>query len=72
MAETTGLGAAYAAGLAAGFWPDVDELRANWHRAGEWLPAMDLAVRDRRYRKWRKAVDRTLEWLDDDEDEALV
>jgi glycerol kinase len=67
VAETVSLGAAYAAGLAVGFWPDVDSLRANWHKAAEWLPAMDPAVRDKGYRKWRKAVARTVDWVDDDD-----
>jgi glycerol kinase len=67
VAETVSLGAAYAAGLAVGFWPDVDSLRQNWHKAAEWLPRMDPAVRDRGYRKWKKAVARTVDWLDDDD-----
>jgi glycerol kinase len=67
VAETPSLGAAYAAGLAVGFWPDVEALRANWHKAGEWFPALDGAVREKGYRKWRKAVQRTLEWVDDDD-----
>ncbi|WP_189060613.1 glycerol kinase GlpK [Longimycelium tulufanense] len=68
IAETTCLGAAYAAGLAVGFWPDVDALRQNWHRAAEWLPAMDAKTRDRGYRKWRKAVQRTMDWIDEDDE----
>ena len=68
VAETVSLGAAYAAGLAVGFWPDTDALRANWHKAAEWLPDMDGAVRDRGYRKWRKAVARATDWLDDDDE----
>jgi glycerol kinase len=68
VAETVSLGAAYAAGLAVGFWPDVESLKSNWHRAAEWLPRMDPAVRDRGYRKWRKAVARTLDWVDEDDD----
>jgi glycerol kinase len=67
VAETVSLGAAYAAGLATGFWPDVDSLRANWHKAAEWLPDMDPAMREKGYRKWRKAVQRTMEWVDDDD-----
>ena len=67
VAETPALGAAYAAGLAVGFWPAVDDLRANWHKAAEWLPAMEPAVRDKGYRKWRKAVQRTMDWVDDDD-----
>lgn len=67
VAETVSLGAAYAAGLAVGFWPDMESLRAKWHRAGEWLPSVDPEIRERRYRKWKKAVARTLEWVDDDD-----
>ncbi|WP_051951760.1 glycerol kinase GlpK [Actinacidiphila yeochonensis] len=66
VAETTCLGAAYAAGLAVGFWPDTDALRANWRRAAEWTPGMDAAVRDREYRNWLKAVERTMGWIDDE------
>jgi glycerol kinase len=68
VAETPSLGAAYAAGLAVGFWPDTDTLRSHWHKAAEWLPDMDPARRDRDYRKWRKAVQRTLDWVDDDDE----
>ena len=68
VAETVSLGAAYAAGLAVGFWPDTDALRTNWHKAAQWLPNMDDAVRDRGYRKWRKAVARATDWLDDDDE----
>ena len=68
VAETPSLGAAYAAGLATGFWPDVESLRENWHKAAEWFPGMEDAVRERGYRKWRKAVTRTLDWVDEDDD----
>jgi glycerol kinase len=68
VAETVSLGAAYAAGLAVGFWPDTDALRANWHKAAEWLPQMDGDHRERGYRKWRKAVARTMDWLDEDDE----
>jgi glycerol kinase len=67
VAETTCLGAAYAAGLAVGFWPDTEALRANWRRAAEWTPRMDAAVRDREYQNWLKAVQRTMGWIDDEE-----
>jgi glycerol kinase len=67
VAETVSLGAAYAAGLAVGFWPDTDALRANWHKAAEWLPQMDEMQRERGYRKWRKAVTRAMDWVDDDD-----
>jgi glycerol kinase len=68
VAETVSLGAAYAAGLAVGFWPDTEALRANWHKAAEWLPQMDPAQRERGYRKWRKAVARTMDWVDEDDE----
>ena len=68
VAETPSLGAAYAAGLAVGFWHDVEELRAQWHKAAEWLPAMEPVVREKGYRKWRKAVARTVDWVDDDDE----
>jgi len=65
VAETTSLGAAYAAGLAVGYWPDLDTLRAKWEADARWEPAMPAPERDRAYRLWRKAVDRTLGWLDE-------
>ena len=64
VAETTALGAAYAAGLAVGYWEDLDDLRNNWRAEKEWLPQMDAATRDRLCRGWAKAVERTLNWLD--------
>ena len=67
VAETVSLGSAYAAGLAVGFWPDLASLEANWHKAAEWLPAMDDEMRAKGYRKWKKAVARAVDWLDDDD-----
>jgi glycerol kinase len=64
--ETTALGAAYAAGLAVGFWGSRDELTALWHEDRRWLPAMDEVERERRLRVWKKAVTRTFDWVDDD------
>ena len=64
VAETTALGAAYAAGLAVGFWSSTDQLRANWAEDRRWTPVWDSAARDTGYRGWRKAVDRTLGWVD--------
>jgi glycerol kinase len=64
VAETTCLGAAYAAGLAVGYWPDTAALRANWRRDAQWSPSMPSEVLDRELRQWRKAVDRTLNWVD--------
>jgi glycerol kinase len=67
VAETVSLGAAYAAGLAVGFWPDLASLQTNWHKAAEWLPAMDGEIRAKGYRKWKKAVARAVDWQDDDD-----
>ncbi|ALE74619.1 Glycerol kinase [Pseudonocardia sp. Ae168_Ps1] len=64
VAETTALGAAYAAGLAVGFWKNTDELRENWNEARRWEPHWDAAQRDEGYAKWKKAVERTLDWVD--------
>ena len=64
VAETTALGAAYAAGLAVGFWKDFDELRANWGKDYEWQPGMDGEIRDNLYAGWKKAVTRTFDWAD--------
>lgn len=64
IAETTALGAAYAAGLAIGFWKNLDELRNNWQIDKTWYPQMENAQRDKLYRDWLKAVDRTLGWVD--------
>jgi glycerol kinase len=62
VAETTSLGAAYAAGLATGFWSEVEDLRANWGKDKEWQPQMDAAEREKEYRFWKKAVTRTFDW----------
>lgn len=64
VAETTALGAAYAAGLAVGFWEKVDDLRANWGKDREWEPKMDSKERAKLYKSWKKAVTRTFEWVD--------
>jgi len=66
VTETTALGAAYAAGLAVGFWKDRDELRSNWQEGKRWDPTMAAAERDRLMRNWSKAVSKTLDWVDDD------
>ncbi|HEX6055835.1 MAG TPA: glycerol kinase GlpK [Intrasporangium sp.] len=66
VAETTALGAAYAAGLAAGYWSSPSEVRDNWGEDRRWSPSMDPAERERLYRNWKKAVQRTLDWVDDD------
>ncbi len=64
VAETTALGAAYAAGLAVGFWTNIDDLRANWHADRTWSPAMAARQRNDLYYGWQKAVERTLDWVD--------
>jgi glycerol kinase len=64
IAETTALGAAYAAGLAVGFWSSTDEIRANWSADRTWKPAMDATDRDARYSSWKKAVTKTFDWVD--------
>jgi glycerol kinase len=60
--ETTALGAAYAAGLAVGFFKDTDELRANWSVDRTWKPQMEPSVREQMYRQWKKAVARSFDW----------
>jgi glycerol kinase len=64
VSETTALGAAYAAGLAVGFWSGEEEIRANWAADRRWDPAMDPQRREYLYAQWRKAVSRTLNWVD--------
>jgi glycerol kinase len=64
MRETTALGAAYAAGLAVGYFADQADLRANWEADRTWQPAMDEARRARLYRHWKKAVQRSFDWVD--------
>ncbi len=64
VAETTALGAAYAAGLAVGFWKDFDELRLNWGKDKEWNPNMDSKQREKLYLGWKKAVTRTFDWME--------
>jgi glycerol kinase len=66
VAETTALGAAYAAGLAVGFWKNLDDLRANWQEDSRWEPKMDATTRDRLVRNWKKAVTKTFDWVDTD------
>jgi glycerol kinase len=66
VAETTALGAAYAAGLAVGFWSDLDDLRKNWQEDSRWEPQMEEDERARQLRNWKKAVTKTFDWVDDD------
>jgi glycerol kinase len=63
IGETTALGAAYAAGLAVGFWPDLESLRRNWTVGKTWLPSMEQEERERKYGEWKKAVERTFDWV---------
>jgi len=62
-AETTVLGAAYAAGIAAGVWPDTDEVAGHWRESSRFLPAMDEAQRERLRARWAKAVEKSMAWL---------
>jgi glycerol kinase len=64
IAETTALGAAYAAGLAVGFWSDPSDLRANWQEDKRWSPNWGSEQREAGYAGWRKAVQRTLDWVE--------
>ncbi|MEW2302967.1 glycerol kinase GlpK [Streptomyces sp. NPDC006655] len=66
VSETTCLGAAYAAGLATEVWNDLDELRSHWRKDAEWTPAMQASVREREFANWRKAVEKSFGWLDED------
>lgn len=65
IVETTVLGAAYAAGLAVGFW-QLNDLRAKWVEDTRWLPRMDAATRERQNAMWKKAVTRTFDWVEED------
>ncbi|WP_104054068.1 MULTISPECIES: glycerol kinase GlpK [unclassified Arthrobacter] len=66
IVETTALGAAYAAGLAVGYWNDTDELETKWAEDKRWTPQMEDSERQRQMRLWSKAVTRTFDWVDDD------
>ncbi|MBC7560248.1 MAG: glycerol kinase GlpK [Dermatophilaceae bacterium] len=66
VAETTALGAAYAAGIAVGFWSGEQDVIDNWAEDKRWEPNMEAGERDRQYRLWKKAVTKTLDWVDDD------
>jgi glycerol kinase len=63
VAETTALGAAYAAGLAVGFWKDLGDLRENWRMDKRWEPRWTADQRDAAYARWQKAVERTFDWV---------
>jgi glycerol kinase len=64
VTETTALGAAFAAGLATGFWSDPDDLRERWSEDRRWQPQLDESTREREYARWRKAVTRSFDWVE--------
>ena len=64
VAETTALGAAYAAGYAVGFWQDLNEMRANWKKEKVWTPIPLSKLHTEKYNEWKKAVVRTFDWVD--------
>ncbi len=66
VAETTSLGAAYAAGLAVGFWPDIESLCQNWQEDHRWNPGMAAETRQKLFQGWKKAVTRTFNWVEQD------
>lgn len=70
VVETTALGAAYAAGLAVGFWDSTQDVIDNWEEDKRWTPNMDEETRERSMRLWRKAVERTFDWVDEDVENA--
>jgi glycerol kinase len=70
VVETVSLGAAYAAGLAVGYWAGLEGLRRNWHRAARWVPAMEPARRAAEYDNRKRAVERTFDWIRAGEDPA--
>lgn len=72
VVETVSLGAAYAAGLAVGYWAGLEGLRRNWHRAARWVPAMEPAQRASEYDNWKRAVERTFDWIRAGEDPAAA
>jgi len=65
ITETTALGACYAAGLAVGYFRNIEELRTQWAIDREWRPQMDDGLRASLYRSWKKAVTRSFDWVDD-------
>jgi glycerol kinase len=65
VAETTALGAAYAAGLATGVWANLSDLRRNWSVDRTWEPHMDASQRDALYHNWKRAVERTFGWVEE-------
>ncbi|APU17401.1 MULTISPECIES: glycerol kinase GlpK [Actinoalloteichus] len=65
--ETTALGAAYAAGLAVGFWGSEDDIRQNWAQDKQWDPELDAESREKHYKSWKKAVTKTFDWVDEED-----
>ncbi len=63
VAETTALGAAYAAGLSVGYWKTIEQLKQNWEKEKEWTPSMEVENRNSLIRQWKKAVERTFNWV---------
>src|SRR6188472_3964443 len=70
VAETTALGAAYAAGLATGLWNSEEDLRENWAEDKRWEPQMDAADRDEYYRFWKRAVTKSFDWFESESEQA--
>jgi len=70
VVETVSLGAAYAAGLAVGYWAGFEGLRRNWHRAARWVPEMTAERREAEYDNWKRAVERTFGWIRTGEDRS--
>ena len=68
IAETTAMGVAYMAGLGVGLWSSVDELKGLWCTDKSWQPVMTAAVRDSFVHHWKKAISRSIDWVDDDDD----
>jgi len=64
VSETTALGAAYAAGLAVGIWPNIEALRDQWKESARWSPAHGSAIATTRYKNWNRAIERTLNWVE--------
>ncbi|HEY3228090.1 MAG TPA: hypothetical protein VGJ87_02650, partial [Roseiflexaceae bacterium] len=67
---TTALGAAYAAGLATGFWSNIEDLRQNWQVDHTWEPKMDASAREQSYAMWKKAVTRTFDWVEHEKEQG--
>jgi glycerol kinase len=66
ITETTALGAAFAAGIAIGYWESEHDVIATWNEDKRWTPKMARLERDQLYRNWKKAVTKTMGWVDED------